>query len=68
MSVWVISCVKLYFDVLAMLVSTLVIMIDVVYLSVNEWPSPLEHLNITKAVKDIESSDLLGKGLDFLEK
>ena len=48
--------------------STLVTMMDVDALSVNEWPSLLEYINITKTMKDIESSNLLGKGLDFLEK
>ena len=43
-------------------------MTDIDALFVNEWPSILEHLNITKAVKEIESSDLLGKGLDSIEK
>ena len=48
--------------------STLITMTDVDALSINEWPSLLEHLNITKAVKGIESLDLLGKGLDYIKK
>ena len=48
--------------------STLLTMTDVDTLSTNEWPSLLDHINITKAVKEIESSDLLGKWLDSMKK
>ena len=43
-------------------------MSEIDVLSTNECPSLLEQLNITKPINEIESSDLLGKGLDSLEK